>query len=122
MVDLTVERVVAVHTRIMMEETGDCRVLSEANLLQMVFQANLIPECIARAAFIIFFLCAYPAFREGNERTAYELSVQSLKEGGYGIDPEDQGHLRLLSGGIINFTTDISDIEAWLTDHARKMR
>lgn len=122
MENLTVGQVEAIHNRIITKETGDCRVLSEANLLQMVFQANLIPGCVARAAFIIYFLCAYPAFRERNQRTAYELAVQCLKEGGYGIDPVDLIHLEGLSEGIISFTTDLSDIESWLADHTREMR
>ncbi|HSA38373.1 MAG TPA: hypothetical protein P5013_05730 [Methanoregula sp.] len=122
MEDLTVGLVETIHNRIIAIETGDCRVLSEANLLQMVFQANLIPECVARAAFIIYFLSAYPAFRERNQRTALELAVQCLEEGGYGIDPVDLVHLERLSEGIIAFTTDLSDIESWLADHTRRMK
>lgn len=120
MEDLTVEQVEVIHTRIMAEEKSDSRVLSEANLLQMVFRANLIPGCVPRAAFIFYSLCAYPAFREGNERTAHELTAQVLGTGGYDIDPASQMQLERLSEGILAFTTDLSDIEVWLADHARK--
>lgn len=120
MEDLTVGQVKVIHTRIMAEEKGDSRVLSEADLLQMVFRANLIPGCVPRAAFIFYSLCAYPAFREGNERTAHELTAQILGTGGYSIDPAVQMQLERLSEGILAFTTDLSDIEVWLADHARK--
>jgi len=120
MEDLTVEQVEKIHTRITAEEKGDSRVLSEANLLQMVFRANLIPGCVPRAAFIFYSLCAYPAFREGNERTALELTTQILGTGGYEIDPAGQMQLEQLSEGILDFTIDLPDIEVWLADHARK--
>ena len=78
MEDLTVEQVMAIHNRVMVQEKGDCRVLSEANLHQMVFHANLIPDCVPRAAFIFYSLCAYPAFREGNSGTALAVTEQVL--------------------------------------------
>jgi hypothetical protein len=81
MEDLTVEQVETIRTRIIVEEKGDCRILSEANLHQLVFRANLIPECVPRAAFIFYSLCAYPAFREGNSGTALAVTEQVLASG-----------------------------------------
>jgi len=88
MEDLTVELVMAVHTRIIERDGGDSRIISEANLHQMVFRANLIPECIPRAAFIFYSLCAYPAFREGNSGTALAVTELVLASGGYRITGE----------------------------------
>jgi prophage maintenance system killer protein len=119
MEDLTVKQVEAIHDRIMLEEKGDCRVLSEANLHQMVFQANLIPECVPRAAFIFYSLCAYPAFREGNTGTALMMTEQVLAFGGYRIAGETTGILALAEG-IIAFTTEPEEIEQWITDNVRE--
>jgi hypothetical protein len=120
MEDLTVEQVEAIHTRVMGEVKGDCRVLSEANLHQMVFHANLIPECIPRAAFIFYFLCAFPAFREGNSGTALAVSEQVLLSGGCRISGEKAG-IMALAAGIVTFTREPQEIEQWLCNNTQSV-
>jgi len=119
MEDLTVEQVEIIHTGIMMEETGDCRVLSEANLHQMVFRANLIPGCLPRAAFIFYFLCAYPAFREGNSGTALAVTEQVLASEGYRITGTKAG-IRALAAGIDAFITEPEEVEQWLCNNVQE--
>jgi prophage maintenance system killer protein len=118
MEDLTVGQVEAIHHRIMMAKKGDCRVLSEANLHQLVFRANLIPECVPRAAFIFYSLCAYPAFREGNTGTALAVMEQALASGGYRLTGDKAGILALAEG-IRAFTTEPEEIEQWLGNNIR---
>jgi prophage maintenance system killer protein len=117
--DLTVEQVETIHTRIIAEEKGDCHILSEANLHQLVFRANLIPECVPRAAFIFYSLCAYPAFREGNSGTALAVTEQVLASGGYRITGEKAG-IMALAEGILAFTTEPEEIEQWLCNNIQK--
>jgi len=119
MQDLTVEQVKAIHNRVMVEEKGDCRVLSEANLHQMVFHANLIPDCVPRAAFIFYSLCAYPAFREGNSAAALAATEQVLATGGYRITGEMAG-IMVLAEGILAFTTEPEEIEQWLYNYVQE--
>lgn len=119
MEDLTVEQVKVIHNRVMVEETGDCRVISEANLHQMVFHANLIPDCVPRAAFIFYFLCAYPAFREGNSRTAIAVTEQVLVSGGYRISGEKAG-IMALAAGIVAFIAGPEEIEQWLCNNIQE--
>jgi prophage maintenance system killer protein len=119
MEDLTVEQVEAIHTRIMAKENGDCRILSEANLHQLVFRANLIPECVPRAAFIFYSVCAYPAFREGNSGTALAVTEQVLASGGYRITEERTG-IMALAEGILVFTTEPEEIEQWLLNNIQE--
>ena len=119
MQDLTVEQVKAIHTRVMGEVKGDCRVLSEANLHQMVFHANLIPDCVPRAAFIFYSLCAYPAFREGNSAAALAATEQVLATGGYRITGEMAG-IMVLAEGILAFTTEPEEIEQWLYNNVQE--
>lgn len=119
MEDLTVELVIAVHTRIMEREDGDSRIISEANLHQLVFRANLIPECVPRAAFIFYSLCAYPAFREGNSRTALALTERVLASGGYRMTGETTG-IMALAEGILTFTAEPEEIEDWLSGNTEK--
>jgi prophage maintenance system killer protein len=119
MEDLTFEQVVAIHNKVIEEEQGDCRVLSEANLHQMVFRANLIPMCVPRAAFVFYSLCAYPAFREGNSGTALAVTEQVLSSMGYRITGE-RAEIMSLAEGILAFTTEPEEIEQWLCDNVQK--
>lgn len=120
MEELTLDRVIAIHTRILREDGSDRRIIAEANLHQLIFSANRIPDCVHRAAFVFYFLAAYPAFREGNKRTACELSARILAHGGYEIAPADRLQLGHLLMGITAFTTDIADVETFLAEHARR--
>jgi|WetSurMetagenome_2_1015567.scaffolds.fasta_scaffold00799_21 prophage maintenance system killer protein len=117
--NLTVEQVEIIHTRIMTVEKGDHRVLSEANLHQLVFRANLIPECVPRAAFIFYSFCAYPAFREGNSGTALAVTEQVLASGGYRITGTRAG-IMALADGIIAFITEPEEVEQWLGNNVQE--
>jgi prophage maintenance system killer protein len=119
MQDITVGQIVAVHNRVIAEVKGDCCILSEANLNQLVFRANLIPECVPRAAFIFYSLCAYPAFREGNSGTALAVIDQVLLSGGYRITGKNAG-IMALAEGILAFTTEPEEIEQWLYHNVQK--
>jgi prophage maintenance system killer protein len=117
--DLTVEVVEEIHRRIIEDKKGDTRIISEANLHQMVFHANLIPEVVPRGAFILYSLCAYPAFRQGNFRTALAVTERVLETEGYRITG-DKVAIIALAEGIREFTTEPEEIEQWLIDNIRK--
>jgi hypothetical protein len=119
MEDLSVEGIILTHDRIVAENRGDRRILSEANILQLVFRANLIPELVPRAAFIFYSLCAFPAFREENTGTALAVTEQVLAYGGYQITGE-KSRILLLVEGILTFTTEPEDIELWLYNNIQK--
>ena len=119
MEDLTVEQVVAIHNRIIEKGNGDSRIISEANLHQMVFSANLIPEVVSRGAFIFYSLCAYPAFRQGNFRTALAVTERVLESEGYRITGDMAGIIALAEG-IHGFTTEPEEIEQWLRNNIEK--
>jgi len=116
---LTVEQVIAVHTRIIGRDGGDSRIISEANLHQMVFRANLIPECVPRAAFVFFSLCAYPAFRAGNAGTALAVTEWVLASGGYRITGEKTGIMELAEG-IVAFTAEPEEVDEWIRNNTQK--
>jgi prophage maintenance system killer protein len=120
MQDLLIEQIIALHGVIIARDGGDGRLLSEGNLHQMVFRANLMPDTLQRAAFVFFFLIAYPAFREGNKRAARELAARILTEGGYSISPAEEMQLKQMIESILSFTTELQDIEVWFSAHARK--
>lgn len=118
MKDLTVEQVEAVHRRLMEEQKGDTRVISEANLFQMVFRANLTDDVVLRASIVFWSLCAFPVFREGNERTALALAEQVLADNGYCIKG-DSTALLVLAHRIQEFSAEPEDIDHWLIDNTR---
>ncbi|MEN6443224.1 MAG: Fic family protein [Methanoregula sp.] len=117
--DLTVEKIIAVHDAITAKDGGDARLLSEPNLHQFVFSVNLIPDTCRRAALALFFLCAYPAFRDGNKRTAHALASMILGNEGYCLAPDDE-RVAGLFAGVASYTVEPADIEAWLRCHVIK--
>lgn len=118
--DLTADRIIAVHADIIARNGGDGRIASEANLLQVVFQANLIGMVVSRAAYVFFALVAYPVFREGNAKTAEDIALLILAEESYGIGADDQDSLGRLAEGILAFTAEPEDVEAWFAIHAKR--
>lgn len=117
--DLTIEAVEQIHRNLTETDKGDTRIISEANIVQGVFHANLINQVIPRAAFVFYWLCAFPAFREGNERTALAMTEQILADGDYRITG-DTGELMALAQGIREFSAEPEDIERWLDTNTRK--
>jgi prophage maintenance system killer protein len=117
--ELTVAGIESLHLKGMQESGGDSRVLSEANLHQMVFRANLITDCVKRAAFVFWYLCAFPAFREGNARTARTTAELVLASGGFRIRGADEG-IKGLADGIIACNTDPEEVEEWLSKHVQE--
>lgn len=115
--ELTVDRIIAVHDTLLAGTRDDARLLSEPNLHQLAFRVNLEPDLRKKATLILFSLCAYPAFRDGNKRTATKLAAEILQETGYTLDPTDPELIRILAG-ITDFTIEPEDIEKWLLDHA----
>ena len=119
MEDLTLDWVLEVHERIAEECRCDHRIVSEAGLHQMVFRANLVPGCIHRAALVFYTLCAYPSFREGNEKTALAVSMDILASGGYRVVAEPAALLDLAEG-IRDFVTEQEDVDRWLLENTRE--
>jgi prophage maintenance system killer protein len=117
--ELTVEQILTLHTRIMAGEGGDARLLSEPNLHQLVFRANLVPDVFRRAAIVLFSLCAYPAFRDGNKRTAHALAGHILAQEQYLLAPDDTRVAGLLAG-VASYTVEPEDIELWLRTNIKK--
>lgn len=116
---LTVEQVIAFHAQVMETDGGDDRLLSEANLHQMVFLANRIDDIYQRAALALFSLVAYPAFRDGNNRTAGLVAQMILSENG--CIPEDSGdEIADVMQGIVSFKVEQEDVEEWLRSHYKK--
>ena len=118
---LTVEQVITFHKQVMETDGGDDRLLSEANLHQIVFSVNRIESVFKRAAQAFFSLCAYPAFRDGNNRTARLVAEMILFKNGYKLEDNDADMTALVQG-ILSFTVEQEDVEEWLRSHYKKKR
>ncbi len=116
--DITVEQVIAFHKQVIKSDGGDARLFSEANLHQVVFLANRIEGMYQRAALAFFSLCAYPAFREGNSRTARLVAEMILSDNGYTLEAGENEMAELVQG-IASFTVEQADVEAWLRSHSK---
>ena len=117
MQDLTLERVASIHRKVLADTQADLRIVSEGNLHQLVFRANLTDDPFSRAATVFWSLCAYPAFREGNRRTAHRIAEGILVSGGYRAELPC-GEIRALAQGIEAFTTEIEDVEKVMRRYA----
>lgn len=120
MQELDVPGILALHEGIIAREGGDGRILSEANIHQLVFHANLETDPLRRAALAFYILVAYPAFRQANESTACALAKKILHNGGYTLDPAGREALAGLAAGITAFEAGHEDIVAWFASHAGK--
>lgn len=114
--DLTVDEVLTIHRDLMVEEHGDTRVISEASLLQLVFHANLIPGVLQRASFVFYSLCAFPPFREGNERVA-RVMIERILGGECRQITGSTENLAALARGILEYTVEPEEIERWLENN-----
>jgi len=117
--ELTLEMITGIHDRILANDGGDCRIISEGNLHQLVFRANLTEDRLARAATVLWLLCAFPAFREGNRRTAWRLAEMISASEGDQVDASCE-EVGVLIRGIDAFTVEIEDVEQFLLRHARR--
>ncbi len=117
--ELTADSIITLHTDIMDRDGGDARLLSEANLHQMVFRANMMDTAFRRTACVLYWLGTYPVFREGNRRTALRIAENILSSEGYDADFEGEGFPELMEG-IGSFMVDMDDAEDWLRAHARE--
>lgn len=117
MQEITAATIIAMHDAILREDGGDDRIICEGILQEVVFQANLQEDRISRTATVFWSLCAYPAFREGNKRTAYRLaeSILSMDKTPVSLPCEE---IRTLTLGINAFTVEIEDVERVLRHHA----
>jgi len=119
MQEITLETITGVHDRILAKAGGDYRIISEGNLHQMVFRANLTEDPVSRAASLFYMLCAFPAFREGNRRTACHLAEMLIcTDNIHGKLPCEE--VRALIRGIDTFTVEIEDVERFLLSCAGK--
>jgi death-on-curing family protein len=118
--DLTVEQIITIHKGIMTSDGDDALILSEANLHQLVFRANLIPQQFKRAAFVLYSIAAYPPFCDGNKRTARIIAGQILLEEGCHFIPEEDNRIFVLLHGVAAYEVEPEDIEDWLHKHTKK--
>lgn len=111
MQDLSLEYIIALQKKVLShDEQADLRIISEGNLHQLVFRATMTDDPFSRAAFAFWSLCAYPAFREGNRRTAYRLAEEILVSAGCRVDLSCPD-VRALVQGIDTFTVEPEDVE-----------
>jgi len=117
MEEFTVSTIIGMHNRILAHDGGDDLIICEGILNEVVFQANLQNDPVSRAATVFWSLCAYPAFREGNKRTAYRLAETILSTDSPVSLPCEE--VRALVLGIAAYTVEIEDVERVLERHVK---
>ena len=117
--DFTFEKVMDIHRAVMEKSGGDLRLLSEANLHELVFRVNCTGNTLAKASGAAFLVAAFPPFRDGNKRTARGIMDFILSRDGYVIVGSEE-ELSALISGVVSFAVEQEDIDAWLSTNAQK--
>jgi len=113
---ITVEDIIKVHDLVTEGTADDTRLTSEAGLHEIVFLASRIEDPHLQAACIIFSICAYPPFRDGNKRTAIRIADDILSAAGLCRKAGDDEIFDLMRG-VAAFTVEQDDIKTWLREH-----
>jgi prophage maintenance system killer protein len=117
--ELTVDHIIGLHRQILAGKDDDARVLSEANLHQLVFLVNAEKDPVQAASRAIFQIVAYPSFNDGNKRTASRIANEILEQAGYGLAGSDE-ELFALMQKLKDFAAEPEDITQWIQRNARK--
>jgi len=116
---LTADHIINIHRLILAGKDDDARILSEANLHQLVFLANGEPDPVQAASRAIFQIAAYPSFNDGNKRTAWMIAEEILGRAGYRITGDEQDLFALMQK-LKEFTAEPEDIAQWILQNAEK--
>jgi death-on-curing protein len=116
-----VERILRIHN-LVIALSGEEREkgLEDAVINPMAFESfcdwiELCPDCFSKAALAIDYIANFHPFMEGNKRTAFQLSLSLLRNGGY--EPEDDEATFLFIKDVASGMYDRSEIEDWLKSH-----
>ena len=69
-------------------------------------------DCFSKAALAIDYVANFHPFVEGNKRTAFELAVRLLKNGGYELNDDDA--TLLFVRDVASGAYDREEVEEWL--------
>ena len=116
---LTVDHIIGLHRQILAGKDDDARVLSEANLHQLVFLVNAEQDPIEAASRAIFQIVAYPSFNDGNKRTACRVAQEILSQAGWRLAGNDE-ELFALMQELKDFAAEPEDITAWIQTNTKK--
>lgn len=114
--NITLDEIIGLHATLLANDGEDLRIISEGNLHQLVFRINAQEDLVDKAATAFWSLCAYPAFREGNRRTACHLA-EIILGGGSMRKKLPCEEMRVLAKGIDSFTIEIEDVVQVLRSH-----
>ena len=89
-----VQRILRIHYMAIVTSGEDrARGLEDAVINPMAFESfcdwiELCPDCFSKAAMAIDYIANFHPFVEGNKRTAFQLAIALLRNGGYELDDD----------------------------------
>ena len=100
------------------------RGLEDAVINPMAFESfcdwiELCPDCFSKAAMAIDYIANFHPFVEGNKRTAFQLAIALLRNGGYELDDDTA-----TASFIIEVASGLysrEEIEEWLRRNAHQV-
>lgn len=127
MVDLTVDKIIEVQTRIIkagghQEDEGTGGLVRDFGTLDyLVEEANYINDPCRKAALILYGIAARHPFFQGNKRTAFTVAEMILMlEGGSYIAAEEEA-IDLYVREVADYQHALEDVECWIQENRKKM-
>jgi len=126
MVDLTVDKIIEVQTRIIEaseqeEDNGTGGLVRDRGTLDfLVDKANYIDDSYRKAAQILYSIAAQHPFYQGNKRTALIVAemILILEAGSY-ITADDEV-IDLYVREVATYRHDLKDVECWILGNCQK--
>lgn len=127
MVDLTVDKIIAVQIRIIeasghQEDEGTRGLVRDFGTLDfLVDEANYIKDPYRKAARVLYGIAAQHLFFQGNKRTALTVAemILMLEEGSY-IAAEEEA-IDLYIREVADYQHTLEDVEYWVRENCQKM-
>ncbi len=118
-----VETVLHIHRAVIIK-SGEAReigledaVISMAAVEGFCDRLEYCGDCFSKAALAIDYVANFHPFMEGNKRTAFELAVRLLKNGGYELNDDDATLLFIRD--VARGMYDREEVEMWLRRNSR---
>ncbi len=118
MAELTAERIIEIHDKIIKKYGGTGGLLTEGTLELLVYKVGRENDVFMQAALILHTIAAQHPFFDGNKRTAFVTAENVLRDAGYYLDADEDDVVNLMQK-IAEYKCTVKTIEKWIRENAR---
>jgi death-on-curing protein len=118
MEELTADRIIKIHDRIIEKYGGTSGILYRGTLELLAYKIISEKDVFMQAALILHTIAAQHPFFDGNKRTSLAAAENILGEAGYYLDADDDEIVYLMQK-IAEYKCSVRTIEKWIREKAR---